>query len=101
MAPGGTVESTAMESPRALALAHAALDELGVPRTSERGRLTLFGRIEALRAGQFDQARLSRPRQAQPLRPCPRCGLMALVELGSVCPSCSADLEAPPAAQAG
>jgi hypothetical protein len=30
-----------------------------------------------------------------PLRPCPRCGLLAMVELGAVCPSCSAALLAP------
>lgn len=82
---------------RGLELAHAALDEIGVPRTSDRGRLTLFGRIEALRAGRFDAARLSRPRAPQPLQPCPRCGLLALIELGAVCPACSAELGAPAA----
>ncbi len=94
--------SATAENPRAVELAHAALDELGVPRASDRGRLTLFGRIEALRAGQFDPSRLSPPRTApQPLRACPRCGLQAMAELGSVCPSCSADLDAPVAASAG
>lgn len=82
------------ESPEALELAHAALDELGVPRRSDRGRLTLFGRIEALRAGMFDAERLSRPRPPQPLYPCPRCGLLALLELGATCPSCSTSLDA-------
>ncbi len=97
-----STESGAGEDPRAIELAHAALDELGVPRSSDRGRLTIFGRIEALRAGRFDQGRLSRPRAApQPLRPCPRCGLQALGELGGVCPSCSSDLDAPAAATAG
>jgi hypothetical protein len=81
---------------RSLECAHAALDELGVPRANERGRLTIFGRIEALRAGQFDPERLSRSTgAAMPLHPCPRCGLLALVELGAVCPSCSAALLAP------
>ncbi len=91
-----STEATTAEDPRAIELAHAALDELGVPRTSDRGRLTLFGRIEALRAGRFDQARLSRPRPSpQPLRPCPRCGLQAMAELGGTCPSCAAQLDAP------
>jgi len=85
-----------VEDRRALELAHASLDELGVPRTGEGGRLTLFGRIEALRAGKYDPARLSAPAPAAaPLHPCPRCGLLALVELGAVCPSCSAELVAP------
>ncbi len=44
---------------RGVALAHAALDELGVPRLDDRqNRLTLLGRLEALRAGRFDPARL-------------------------------------------
>ncbi len=83
------------EDERALELAHAALDELGVPRTSDKGTLTLFGRIEALRAGRFDADRLSRPQEPQPLRRCPRCGLLTLAELGDVCPSCSAELATP------
>jgi hypothetical protein len=90
-----STQSPSAEEPRAITLAHAALDELGVPRTSELGRLTLFGRIEALRAGMFDHERLSLPSSPQPLHPCPRCGLLALVELGAVCPSCFADLDAP------
>ena len=45
-----------------MAIAHASLDELGVPRSTDTGkRLTLFGRIEALRSGQFDPTRLSHP----------------------------------------
>ncbi|HET6411713.1 MAG TPA: hypothetical protein VFG53_06605 [Anaeromyxobacter sp.] len=85
-----------VEDPRALELAHASLDELGVPRTGEGGRLTLFGRIEALRAGKYDPARISAPTPTPAaLHPCPRCGLLALVELGAVCPSCSAELVAP------
>jgi rubrerythrin len=101
MAKRSTATSTA-EDPRVIEFAHAALDELGVPRASDRGRLTLFGRIEALRAGRFDQARLSPPRPApKPLRPCPRCGLQVMAELGEVCPSCSTQLEAPAPATAG
>jgi len=85
-------EKQGPNSARGLELAHLALDELGVPRTSDVGKLTLFGRILALRAGQFDHERLSLPAVAMPLQPCPRCGLLALVELGAVCPSCSAAL---------
>ena len=47
---------------RRMALAHAALDELGVPRLGEgTQRLSLFGRILALRAGRFDPRRLRIP----------------------------------------
>lgn len=79
---------------RVLDFAHSSLDELGVPRTNGAGqRLTLFGRIEALRAGRFDPARLSQRTGAAPaLNRCPRCGLMVLVELGETCPSCAAEL---------
>ncbi len=100
---GGTIMAAddggrgiSIDDRRALECAHAALDELGVPRASDGGRLTIFGRVEALRAGKFDPGRLSRPtRTATPLLPCPRCGLLAMIELGAVCPSCSAALLAP------
>jgi len=93
--PTGDADAPA-EDPRALELAHASLDELGVPRTGEGGRLTLFGRIEALRAGKYDPGRLSAPSPAPAaLHPCPRCGLLAPVEFGAVCPSCSAELVPP------
>ncbi len=47
---------------RKLALAHAMLDEMGVPRTGDGGeRLSLFGRIVALRAGRFDPRKLRMP----------------------------------------
>jgi hypothetical protein len=85
-----------VDDKRALECAHAALDELEVPRNSERGRLTIFGRIEALRAGKFNPERLSRSTDAvTTLQPCPRCGLLAMVEFGAVCPSCSVALLAP------
>ncbi len=91
------VPGTPAEDPRALEFAHTALDELGVPRTSDGRRLTLFGRIEALRAGKLDLSRLAMSSApATPLHPCPRCGLFALVELGAVCPSCSSELYAAP-----
>lgn len=91
-----TARGLSVDDQRALECAHAALDELGVPRASERGRLTIFGRIEALRAGKFNPERLTRSTEpVRPLRPCPRCGLLAMVELGAVCPSCSAALLAP------
>lgn len=60
-----------------LALAHRALDELGVPRASDGERLSLFGRIEALRAGKYDPTRLSPPAGAAAPQ-CPRCALLAL-----------------------
>ncbi len=57
-----TERSALADDLRAIALAHAALDEIGVPRTNDDGaRLTLLGRIEALRAGRFDPATLSPP----------------------------------------
>lgn len=66
---------------RAMALAHAALDEIGVPRSTDTGqRLTLFGRIEALRAGKYDPERLTVPADARP-RPCPTCGILAALAL--------------------
>ncbi len=78
---------------RGLDLAHAALDELGVPRADERGnRFTLFGRIEALRAGKFDQGRISRPSAASELHRCGGCGLYVLSQAGDACPSCGEPL---------
>jgi hypothetical protein len=65
---------------RAIALAHGALDEIGVPRESDGRRLTLFGRIEALRAGKFDAAKLTLPAAAAPL-PCPNCALLAALAI--------------------
>lgn len=81
---------------RVLDFAHSSLDEIGVPRQDGDGkRLTLFGRIEALRAGHFDPGRLATPFSAPPtLNRCPRCGLLVLIALGETCPSCSSELEA-------
>lgn len=62
---------------RAMAFAHAALDEIGVPRANDGRRLSLFGRIEALRAGKYDPARLSAPASAPPPQ-CPTCALAAI-----------------------
>ena len=73
-------------------LAHRALDELGVPRTSNGGHLTIFGRIEALRAGKFDPQRLTIPAAPETEHKCPRCGLLAPLEAGVVCTSCAAEL---------
>ena len=83
------------EDPRGIALAHAALDGLGVPRSDDRGhRLTLFGRIEQLRAGKCDLSRITRPAAARELRSCAYCGLHVLPQLGGRCPSCGQDLDA-------
>jgi hypothetical protein len=60
---------------RMLAFAHASLDELGVPRWNDGRRLTLFGRIEALRAGKYDPERLTGAEEA-PVT-CPSCGWTA------------------------
>jgi hypothetical protein len=80
-----------------IALAHAALDELGVPRACEEGRLTLFGRIIALRAGKYDGARLPVP-VLEGLPPavyaCPRCGVDGPTEFGALCDPCAAALDA-------
>jgi rubrerythrin len=79
---------------RGIDLAHSALDELRVPRTDERGRrYTLLGRIEQLRAGKFDPARISRPTAAPELHRCGACGLYALSQVGDACPSCDRPLE--------
>jgi rubrerythrin len=95
--PASTTNREALSDDlRVLDFAHSSLDEIGVPRANGDGqRLTLFGRIEALRAGRFDPARLSPRGGAAPaMHRCPRCGLMVLVELGETCPSCSAELNA-------
>jgi len=79
---------------RGLDLAHAALDELSVPRGDDRGnRYTLFGRIEQMRAGKFDPARITRPTAAPDLRRCGACGLYVLSQPGDACPSCVKALE--------
>jgi hypothetical protein len=77
------------EDLRGLDLAHAALDELGVPREDEGGRrFTLFGRIEQLRAGKLDRTRLSGPSADPDLRRCGCCGFHALPRPDGACPSC-------------
>ena len=79
---------------RGIDLAHSALDELAVPRANDRGqRFTLFGRIEQLRAGKFDPARLTRPTTEPDLRRCGGCGLYVLSQPGDACPSCAKALE--------
>ncbi len=88
-----TTQRTTEDDLRGLDLAHAALDELGVPSADERGqRYTLFGRIEQLRAGKFDAARISRPTAGPDLRRCEGCGLYVLSQPGDDCPSCGKGL---------
>ncbi len=59
----GPGRAALMDDLRKLALSHALLDELGVPRTSDAGEpLSLFGRIVALRTGRFDPRKLRMPR---------------------------------------
>ena len=86
-------QSRTGEDLRGLDLAHTALDELGVPRTDERGkRYTLFGRIEQLRAGKFDPDRITRPTSGPDLKRCDGCGLHVLSLPGDGCPSCGRPL---------
>jgi hypothetical protein len=85
--------ATAEGALRQIELAHAALDELAVPRTNEQGlRYTLFGRIELLRAGKLDLSRIARPAAERELRRCGACGLYALSASGDACPACGAPL---------
>jgi hypothetical protein len=62
MEASGPERAALTDDLRKMALAHAALDELAVPRFSDSSeRLSLFGRIMALRAGRFDPRRLRIP----------------------------------------
>lgn len=89
-----TERITADDDLRQLDLAHAALDELAVPRSNEQGlRYTVFGRIELLRAGKLDLTRIARPAAAGELRGCGACELYALSVTADACPACGARLE--------
>lgn len=74
----GTERAALTADLRAISFAHAALDEIGVPREVDGRRLSLFGRIEALRAGKFDSTKLALPANPAPLH-CPNCTLLAAI----------------------